>query len=141
MNENIATYRPTIFLIEEDNAARSVLTTSLRKLGYRLLVAADLADAFEWISAAPRLPADLVLLNLVGKLPEEALSIGQKLREHANHDGNTPVVVLPEKVPQHLEGSDEKISDVDWICYYEDADQLRRLLEQLLPKTRRPVEG
>ena len=135
MHENTAAPRPTIFLIEEDNGARSVLTKTLRDLGYRLLVAADLEDAFEWVSAAPHLPADLVLLNLVGKLPEEALSVGQKLREHANYDGNTPVVVLPEKVPQHLEGSDHRISDLEWICYYEDADQLRRLLARLLNKS------
>ena len=135
MHDNTNARPPTILLIEEDNNARSGLTKTLRESGYRLLVAADLADAFEWISAAPNLPADLVLINLVGKLPEEALSVGQKLREHAHHDGHTPIVVLPEKVPQHLEGSDHKISDLEWICYYEDADQLRRLLERLLNKS------
>ena len=41
---------PTIFFVEEDNHARRSLTKSLRELGYRLLVSADLEDAFEWTS-------------------------------------------------------------------------------------------
>ena len=38
---------PTIFFLEEDNNARRSMTKSLRELGYRLLVSADLEDAFE----------------------------------------------------------------------------------------------
>ena len=47
-------------------------------------------------------------------------------------DGRTPLVIMPEKVPAHLEGTDEKINNLEWICYYEDVDQLRQLLSRLL---------
>ena len=125
---------PIIFLVEEDNVARPSLTRSLRELGYRLLVSADLEDAFEWTSGNGYIHADLVLVNLLGKLPDEALTIGRRLREHSKYDGNTPLVVMPEKVPQGLQGTDEKVNDLDWICYYEDVDQLKRLLARLLNK-------
>ena len=125
---------PTIFLVEEDNHARRSLTKSLRELGYRLLVSADLEDAFEWTSGIDHIHADLVLVNLLGKLPEEALTIGRRLRKHSKYDGHTPLVVLPEKVPQDLLGTDEQVSDLEWICYYEDIDQVKRLLARLLNK-------
>ena len=125
---------PTIFLVEEDDRARRSLTSSLRELGYRVLVSADLEDAFEWTSGNGYTHADLVLVDLLGKLPEEALTIGRRLREHCKYDGHTPLVVMPEKVPQDLQGTDEKVSDLEWICYYEDIEQLKRLLARLLNK-------
>ena len=126
---------PTIFLVEEDDRARRSLTSSLRELGYRVLVSADLEDALEWTSGNGYTHADLVLVDLLGKLPEEALTIGRRLREHCKYDGHTPLVVMPEKVPQDLQGTDEKVNDLDWICYYEDIDQLKRLLARLLNKS------
>jgi len=45
MHENINP-RHTIFVVEEDNNARRSLMKDLREPGYRLLVAADLEDAF-----------------------------------------------------------------------------------------------
>lgn len=125
---------PTIFFVEEDNNARRSLTKSLRELGYRVLVSADLEDAFEWTSGTGHIHADLVLVNLLGKLPEEALTIGCRLREHSKYDGHTPLVVMPEKVPQDLLGTDEKVNDLEWICYYEDIEQLKRLLTRLINK-------
>jgi DNA-binding response OmpR family regulator len=125
--------RPTIFLIEEDNDARPHLTKNLRSLGYRLLVAADLEDAREWVSAEGYIHADLVLIDLIGKTPEEVVSIGRALRRHARYDGHTPLVVMPESVPEELEGTDTNVSGNDWISYLEDADQLRRLLKRLIP--------
>ena len=91
-------------------------------------------DAFEWTSGTGYIHADLVLVNLLGKLPEEALTIGRRLREHSKYDGNTPLVVMPEKVPQDLQGTDKKVSDLEWICYYEDVDQLKRLVARVLNK-------
>lgn len=123
--------RPTIFLIEEDDNARPNLTNNLRQRGYRLLVAADLEDALEWVGGEGYIHADLVLINLVGKTPEETLSIGRRLREHARYDGHTPLVVMPEKVTEELAGTDDNVSGHDWICYYEDADQLQALLGRL----------
>ena len=122
---------PTIFLVEEDNHARASLSKSLRGLGYRLLVAADVQDAFEWMSGTTYIHADLLLINLLGKPPEEALTIARRLREHSKYDGHTPIVVMPEQVPENLQGTDEQVSDLDWVCYYEDVNQLTRLLARL----------
>ena len=125
--------RPTIFLIEEDNHAHRPLKRNLRRLGYRVLAVLDLEDALEWVSVA-RIPADLILINLVGKSVEETLEMGRTLRERANDDSPTPLVVMPEKVDKELEGRDVNVDGNDWISYYEDGDQLRRLLERLLPR-------
>ena len=131
----------TIFLLEEDNNVRRSLTKKLRELGYRLLVAADVQDAFEWTSGTGYIHADLILINLVGKLPEEALTVGRRLREHSKYDGNTPIVVMPERIPDSLEGTDEKLNDLEWICYYEDVDQLTRLLARLIKSRQSPDDA
>ena len=124
--------RPTIFLVEEDDNARSSLTNSLRQLGYRMLVAADLEDALEWVGGENYIHADLVLINLVGKSPEEALSIGRRLRDHARYDGHTPLVVMPEKYDKDVEGTDVNVEGNDWIHYLgEEPDQLQNLLARL----------
>ena len=127
-----APLRPTIFVVEDDNNARRSLTKNLRQFGYRLLVAADLADALEWVSGSTYIHADLLLIDLVGKLPEEALSIGRGLRMKAQYDEQTPLVVMPESFNKDEEGTDKNVSANDWICYYEDSDQLQRLLVRLL---------
>lgn len=124
--------RPTIFVVEEDNNARPSLTRNLRQFGYRLLVAADLADALEWLSGSTHIHADLLLIDLVGKLPEEALTLGRRLRVKAQYDEQTPLVVMPESFNKDEEGTDKNVSANDWICYYEDSDQLQRLLVRLL---------
>jgi DNA-binding response OmpR family regulator len=134
MHENINS-RPTIFVVEEDDNARRSLTKDLRHLGYRLLVAADLEDAFEWVSGE-YIHADLLLMDLAGKRPEESLSIARRLREHCKYDGHTPLVIMPEKVPEHLEGTDEKVNNLEWICYYENVDQLKQLLARLLSSSK-----
>jgi DNA-binding response OmpR family regulator len=127
--------RPTIFLVEEDDDARPSLTANLRKQGYRVLVAAGLEDAHEWVGGESPVNADLVLLNLVRKTPEEAVRLGRELRDHAKYDGQTPLVVMPEKVTGELEGTDVNVSANDWICYYDDdSHQLQRLLARLLNK-------
>ena len=123
---------PTILIVEEDNNARSSLTKNLREAGYRLLVAANIEDALDWVSCSNYVHADLLLIDLVGKLPEEAVVIGQHLRTAAQYHSQTPLVVMPEKVAQDVEGLDKNVSANDWICYYEDADQLQRLLVRLL---------
>ena len=124
--------RLTIFVVEEDNNARPSLTKNLRQFGYRLLVAADLADAHEWVSGSTHIHADLLLIDLVGKLPEEALTLGRRLRVKAQYDEQTPLVVMPESFNKDEEGTDKNVSANDWICYYEDSDQLQRLLVRLL---------
>ncbi|MDQ3258793.1 MAG: response regulator [Acidobacteriota bacterium] len=125
--------RPTIFLIEEDNHAHRPLKRNLRRLGYRVLAVLDLEDALEWASVT-RIPADLVLINLVGKSVEETLEMGRTLRERAKYDGHTPLVVMPDKVDKKMEGRDVNVDGNDWISYYEDGYQLQRLLDRLLPR-------
>ncbi len=127
--------RRTIFLVEEDHTVRRPLANRLRQFGYRVLVSADTEDAFEWTSGLGYIHADLILVNLVGKQPEEALHIGRRLREHSRYDGKTPIVVMPENVPEKLLGKDERVTDSEWICYYEDQYQLERLLANLLRET------
>jgi DNA-binding response OmpR family regulator len=126
---------PTIFVVEEDNNARHALTKNLRQFGYRLLVAAAVEDALEWVSGGICIHADLLLIDLIGKSPEEALRVGQGLRLRAKYHAQTPLVVMPEKVAKELEGTDKNVSANDWICYYQDADQLQRLLVRLLSAT------
>jgi hypothetical protein len=41
------------------------------------------------------------------------LSIARRLREHCKYDGHTPLVIMPEEIPANLEGTDEKVNDLD----------------------------
>jgi DNA-binding response OmpR family regulator len=132
INNPTVQLRPTIFVVEEDNGARPCLTRNLRQLGFRLLVVADVEDAIEWLSGSAYIHADILLIDLVGKLPEEALIIGRRLRAQAGYPSETPVVVMPETVAKDVEGTDENAGAHDWICHYEDSDQLQRLLVRLL---------
>jgi DNA-binding response OmpR family regulator len=125
--------RPIILLVEEDNHARPSMTNNLRRAGYRLLVTADFADALEWVGSA-HIPADLVLIDLVGRSVEETLSAGRRLREHTKDEGHTPLIALPEKFSQEQEGTDERVGERDWVCYYADAEQLHNLIKRLTNK-------
>jgi DNA-binding response OmpR family regulator len=123
----------TIFLIEEDDETRKPLVSSLRGDGYHVIAAIDEEDAFERVGGS-YVHADLVLVNLVGKSAEEALSVGRKVRDHARYDGQTPLVVMPEKYGKDVEGTDVNVAGNDWIHYLgEDPEQLKNLLARLLP--------
>ena len=132
INNPTVQVRPTIFLLEEDNGARPCLTRNLRSFGFRLLVVADEQDAIEWLGGDTYIHADLLLIDLVDKLAEEALGVGRRLRAQAGYSFETPVVVMPETVAKDVEGTDENAGANDWICHYEDSDQLQRLLVRLL---------
>jgi DNA-binding response OmpR family regulator len=121
----------TIFLVEEDDETRRLLRKALQTYGYRVIIALDEEDALERVGDG-HAPADLVIINLVGKPPEEVLKAGRRIREHAKYDGRTPLVVMAEKYGQDLEGTDVNVGGNDWITYPEDADQLRNLLARLL---------
>ncbi len=41
---------------------------------------------------------------------------------------------MPEKVAEELEGTDVNVGENDWICYYEDGEQLTKLLARLTSK-------
>jgi DNA-binding response OmpR family regulator len=123
--------RPTIFLIEEDDDTRRPLVQNLRGEGYHVIVSIDEVDALERVEGG-HVHADLVLVNLVGKPLEESLRIGRGVREHAKYDGNTPLVVMPEKYGKDVEGTDVNVEGNDWIHYLgEEPDQLKNLLARL----------
>ncbi len=126
--------RPTIFFIEEDKDAHRPLKRHLRERGYCVLAVLDLEDALEWLKVTS-VPADLVLINLVGKPTEVTLEMGRKIRERARYDATTPLVVLPDEFKPKLEGQDINVAGNDWISYYEDGDQLHRLIARLLSAT------
>ena len=125
--------QPTIFLVEEDEVTRRPLVSNLRRYSYRVIVAIDEEDALERVGGGG-VNADLVLVNLIGKSAEEALSVGRRVRAYAKHNGHTPLVVMPEKYGKDVEGTDVNVEGNDWILYLgEEVDQLRNLLARLLP--------
>jgi CheY-like chemotaxis protein len=124
----------TIFLLEEDDETRRPLVRNLRGYGYHVIIALDEEDALERVGDGHVL-ADMVLVNLVGKSIEDALSIGRRIREHAKDNGRTPLVVMPENYGKHLEGTDVNVGGNDWVFYLgEEPDQLRSLLARLLKR-------
>lgn len=123
----------TIFLIEEDDETRGLLVASLKRQGYSVLLALDEEDAMERVSGG-RLQADLVLVNLVGKVPAEVLMLGRRIRSHAELRAGTPLVVMAEKYGPDLEGTDVQVGENDWITYLENGEQLDRLLARLTSK-------
>jgi DNA-binding response OmpR family regulator len=125
--------RPTIFLVEEDDDTRPILKGNLKTYGYRVLLALDEEDAHERLAGGV-VQADLLLLNLVGKTPEEVLQIGRRLRKHAKYDGHTPLVVMAERYGVELEGTDVNVGGNDWVTYLEDPYQLKNLLHRLTSK-------
>jgi DNA-binding response OmpR family regulator len=123
----------TIFLIEEDDETRRALVRNLRSYGYRVVVALDEEDALGRIGGGG-VDADLILVNLVGKPLEYALSVGRRVREHARADGHTPLVVMPEVYGKDVEGKNVNVEGDDWIFYFgEETDQLKNLLQHLMP--------
>jgi DNA-binding response OmpR family regulator len=122
---------PTILLVEEDDQTRPILRHNLINDGFRVLLALDEEDALDRVYGA-KVHADLILINLVKKSPEEVLSIGRRIRKHAKYDGKTPLVVMAEKYSKEQEGTDINVAEDDWITYLEEHDQLTNLLRRLL---------
>src|SRR5215207_7797288 len=121
----------TIFLVEEDDDTRPVLKHNLQAAGYSVIIALDEEDALERVNGG-HVQADLVLMNLIGKSPAEALAAGRRIREHAKYDGHTPLVVMAEKYGREVEGTDVNAGGNDWITYLEDHEQKTNLLARLL---------
>jgi CheY-like chemotaxis protein len=124
-------YQLTIFLLEEDDETRVPLVSNLRRYGYPVITAIDEEDAMQRVEGG-HVPADLVMVNLVGKSVDDALNVGRRVRTHAKYDGHTPLVVIAEKFGKDVEGTDVNVSGNDWITYPEDPDQLKNLLARLV---------
>ena len=122
---------PIILLIEEDDETRPILRHNLINDGFRVLLALDEDDALDRVGGE-RLQADLILINLVRKTLEEALSAGRRIREHAKYDDETPLIVMAEKYTKEQEGTDVNVAGNDWITYLEEHDQLTDLLRSLV---------
>jgi DNA-binding response OmpR family regulator len=129
----MSTDKGTIFFIEPDDDTRRLLKQGLRASGYQVLVAEDVEEALD--SAEYGLArADLILLGPLGNSTEDALDIGRRIRGHAKHNGDTPVVVMAEKYGKDVEGTDVNAGGNDWIFYLgEDPDQLRNMLARVSP--------
>ncbi len=123
--------RPTILFIEEDDDTRFIMKRNLQREGYRVLLAVDEQDALERVGDG-HANAHLLLVNLVGKAPEEMLTFGRTVRRHGHYDGWTPLVVMAEKYGKDVEGTDVNVCDNDWITYLEEPNQLNNLLARLL---------
>ncbi len=122
---------PVIFLIEEDDETRPALRKTLKTKGYNLVLAIDEEDALERITG-DRVQADLILINLLSKKPEEVLEIGRKIKREANLEA--PLVVIAEKFGLELEGRNINMDGNEYITYLEDTEQLFDLLSQLTVK-------
>lgn len=134
-------HRATIFLIEEDDDTRGPLVYNLRGYGYRVLVSVDEESALDMVGGG-HIPADLILVNLVGKSADDALDLGRRVRERARYDGHTPLVVMPEKYGKDVEGTEANVGGNDWIFYLgEEPTQLRDLLERLTSEIPNPRDG
>jgi DNA-binding response OmpR family regulator len=126
--------QPNIFLVEEDDETRPILKRNLREQGYHVIVALDEEDALERVEGG-RASYDLLLVNVVGVRPEEALESARRIHRHAELDGTTPIVVMAEKYTEEMEGKDVEVGENEYVTYLEDGEQLHRLLARLLPPT------
>lgn len=129
--------KTTILLIEEDDDARPALRLNLRRAGYALLVAVDEESALAWVGGGDT-RADIILVNLVGESPEDALAAGRRVRDGAGLRGSTPLVVMAEQYSRELEGTDVNVEGNDWITYLSDSAQLHSLLARVSPRSSTP---
>jgi len=123
--------KPIIFLVEEDDDTRPILRHNLINDGFHIRLALDEDDALDRVGSQ-HLHADLILINLIKKTTEEVLSAGRRIRQYANYDGQTPLVVLADRFTKEQEGTDVNVAENDWITYLEEHDQLTNLLHRLL---------
>jgi len=131
MSKDNSSITPTILMVEEDDNTRPILRHNLINDGFHVRIALDEDDALDRVGGE-KMHADLILINLVKKSPEEVLSIGRRIREHAKYNGQTPLVVIAEKYSKEQEGTDVNVAENDWITYLEEHDQLTNLLRRLL---------
>lgn len=124
-------HRSTIFLLEADDETRPVLKSNLQRYGYRVIVALDEEDALERAEEGG-VRADLVLVDVVGTTPEDALQVARRIRTFVHRNGQTPLVVMAEKYGADVEGTDVCVGDNEWITYLEEPSQLKNLLARLV---------
>lgn len=120
----------TLFLINDDKDSFLLFREGFKNEGYHVSIAVDEEDALERVGHQC-LRADLILMNLVRKNPEQILEIGINIRSVGKLD--VPIVVIAHKYDKELEGKDIKVGEKDYITYLEDGDQLYSLIASLMP--------
>ena len=121
--------KPSIFLLEEDNDSRSLLNKLLKDKGYKVKSSASREDALQR-TQDELIKSDLILMGVVGKSSEEALSVGQQLRQNSNPVA--PLVVIVPKYPQDKEGTNEEVGKNEYFAYLgENAEEFIDLLASL----------
>jgi CheY-like chemotaxis protein len=126
---------PTILLIENDDETRRLLIENLRDRGYRVIPVIDEQNAFELLLSGNRIDIDLVLINQVQISREKCIDTLSRIYREANLSDRIPSVVLAEHYQSALEGTEEKISDNQYIIYLENAEQLFTFIQRLCCKT------
>jgi len=124
--------QPTIFLVEEDDDTRPILKRNLREQGYHVIIALDEEDALERVEGG-RTVYGLLLVNVVGVQPEEALESARRIHRRAEMDSKTPIVVIAEKYGKEMEGKDVEVDENEFVTYPEDGAQLHELIARLIP--------
>jgi DNA-binding response OmpR family regulator len=125
--------QPTILLIESDDDTRPILKENLERDGYRVIVALDEEDAMGRV-ADGHARADLLLYNVVGVRPVEAMESARRIHRNAGFDNSMPIVAMAEKYGPEMEGKNVAVSEHEYIVYLEDAEQLHNLIARLLNK-------
>jgi CheY-like chemotaxis protein len=122
----------TILLVEPDDTVRPILKDNLRRWGYRVILALDEADALHRIRTGSE-PFDLILINQFEQSLDQAITMGQRLRQGSDLFSSVPIVIMAERYGVELEGQDQQVGDKEYVTYLEDGQQLRNLLCRLCP--------
>jgi CheY-like chemotaxis protein len=131
MGENL-TEHPTVFLVEEQDDSRRLMRSNLQALGYRVHTAIDAEDAMDRISLG-NLRADLLIVSLIRDTTEEVLNAGRAFRNMLNPRKHVPLIVMPGRYDDRPAGIDLCAGSDDWITYFDDIEQLNKLLLRLAP--------
>ena len=121
--------KPTVFLIDEDNDSRLLLRENLKDEDFNVSLAVDEEDALDRAGGGC-LKADLVIINLLKKSPDEVLKIGKNIRRAGNIDA--PLVIIANKYGEDLEGTNARFGENEYITYLEDGEQLSDLIDRLI---------
>jgi DNA-binding NtrC family response regulator len=121
--------KPTVFLIDEDNDSRPLLRESFKTADFKVSLAIDEEDALERVGNGC-LKADLMLMNLLKKSPNEVLEIGREICNAGKI--NAPLVVIAQKFGEDLEGTNARFGENEYVIYLEDGEQLFDLIDRLI---------
>jgi DNA-binding response OmpR family regulator len=120
--------KPIIFLLEEDDHTRSMLNAMLRNKGYSIMPSASKDDAV-LLADEGLITADIVLVDLMKKTPEETLEFGQMLLQHGKLDAS--LIVLAAMYGDELAGTISQVGENEYIVHLDTGDELFDLISTL----------